>query len=884
MKVINILTHQQQYQSHNLKSKPNCSSNCNKMCKLTYLLIALSTMLISSINGQTGTENYLNYLLNGYDKSLPPLLNATTNVSYRYDLNSFQQVDDISSEFTVVEEIYMIWNDPRLAYRNDARFSKNVKETYMDLTSYINEFWTPKIKFNNQKLKDVIIKDYYLYADGTMIVYEKAQTTYTCGFDFSLFPNDYQSCNITVNIVYYDSKEVSLIPSQKKYNPKYFLPGARNVSQDIIENYSDGLSWKTRMVTLVPSTRYSNTDLVMASSLIMMFTLDRNPYSYAVYFILSSCIFVLMSYCTFWISKFAITARVFLAINTVLITIQANGYVYEYLPPTDYTSWLEEFCRGVMIFTCVTMLECVILNFCTTQYIMRRDNINSIVTEIRKNLSKVKKKFLKQQQAKKVSNMLQNLILQNKALQDKQEQMNLEKEQIEENLKKRMLQIIPKQVNSKDGSRQNSQVKMSKANTFNGGTVNATHNLNPNNGDHVPTQGSITNLNTQNSQIMGTKGNVLTQSQDDESDRIDDHFSIEEEKSNLSRQISFFTSKKMEIEKKKNTPQKIEVTQLDGDDLEKSNPKVQNNKFINPFGKQSTQTSANNNQLLEYQNTGSGEKDSHKKSGRFFQNSVSNQSDWTDEIDPENLHEVAWGIENDEKNQDLKPNQDDSEVESNHLHNGRFSSSSDDSFEEQEQEEQLKEEIELAVKETKQEEQRIKEEIEQGLYQKRLSHHINELEEAQNDSNPAKFQMAFDSFKGFVVDHWTQIDYDLDSRTRKQIVEVFEIENSFEFKFYKYISNNLDYLFRYGYESAFLFFLCNFLSRLYSLLWLEIVSVILFVLSIVGWILFHIIVRMKKNRLTFFKATMFYLKCYQIIPKEKPLKSNDDTENVKKKK
>ncbi len=51
----------------------------------------------------------------------------------------------------------------------------------------------------------------------------------------------------------------------------------------------------------------------------------------------------------------------------------------------------------------------------------------------------------------------------------------------------------------------------------------------------------------------------------------------------------------------------------------------------------------------------------------------------------------------------------------------------------------MKEVIELAVKETKQEEQRIKEEIEQGLYQKRLSHHINELEEAQNDSNPAKF-------------------------------------------------------------------------------------------------------------------------------------------------
>ena len=136
-------------------------------------------------------------------------------------------------------------------------------------------------------------------------------------------------------------------------------------------------------MNVVENTRFSNTDEVIASSLVLMLTLDRNPYSYAVYFIFSSCIFVLMSYCTFWISKFAVTARVLLAINTVLITIQTNAYVHNYLPPTDYTSWLEEFQRGVMIFSCVTMLEFVILNFCTTQYVMRRDNINSIVTQIR---------------------------------------------------------------------------------------------------------------------------------------------------------------------------------------------------------------------------------------------------------------------------------------------------------------------------------------------------------------------------------------------------------------------------------------------------------------------------------------------------------------------
>lgn len=41
-----------------------------------------------------------------------------------------------------------------------------------------------------------------------------------------------------------------------------------------------------------------------------------------------------------------------------------------------------------------------------------------------------------------------------------------------------------------------------------------------------------------------------------ESDKIDDEFSIEEEKSSMSRQVSFFTQKKLDIEKKRITPVK----------------------------------------------------------------------------------------------------------------------------------------------------------------------------------------------------------------------------------------------------------------------------------------------------------------------------------------
>jgi len=48
-----------------------------------------------------------------------------------------------------------------------------------------------------------------------------------------------------------------------------------------------------------------------------------------------------------------------------------------------------------------------------------------------------------------------------------------------------------------------------------------------------------------------------------------------------------------------------------------------------------------------------------------------------------------------------------------------------------------------------------------------LKNHIEELEEASKDENPAKFKLAFNSFKVFVVRNWARIDYDLETKTRR---------------------------------------------------------------------------------------------------------------------
>ena len=121
-----------------------------------------------------------------------------------------------------------------------------------------------------------------------------------------------------------------------------------------------------------------------------------------------------------------------------------------------------------------------------------------------------------------------------------------------------------------------------------------------------------------------------------------------------------------------------------------------------------------------------------------------------------------------------------------------------------------------------------------------MNFHLRELEVAQKDTNPAKFKLAFNDFKIFVVQNWKKIDYDLDSKFRKQIEEVFVLENSNEFRINKFISCHLDPLSRFLYLATFLLYFCVKLSDLFDLQWLRITAPVLFGISIVIYILIHL--------------------------------------------
>lgn len=111
------------------------------------------------------------------------------------------------------------------------------------------------------------------------------------------------------------------------------------------------------------------------------------------FYIVCSVIFVIISYCSFWIDYKAVTARCSLAITTIVITINMTNGVITLLPPIEYSVWIESYYTGCLVFVCITMLEYACVNFCAFNYESYKNMIEETVESIKMNVVSLKKKY-----------------------------------------------------------------------------------------------------------------------------------------------------------------------------------------------------------------------------------------------------------------------------------------------------------------------------------------------------------------------------------------------------------------------------------------------------------------------------------------------------------
>jgi len=92
---------------------------------------------------------------------------------------------------------------------------------------------------------------------------------------------------------------------------------------------------------------------------------------------------------------------------------------------------------------------------------------------------------------------------------------------------------------------------------------------------------------------------------------------------------------------------------------------------------------------------------------------------------------------------------------------------------------------------------------------------VEDLERTAKDPNPYKFKHSFNKMKNFIINNWSQVDYDIDNGSRKRIAVIFETESSVDYRVYEYINLNLEYFIRFYYMWGFLFYFIDKISELY---------------------------------------------------------------------
>jgi len=133
------------------------------------------------------------------------------------------------------------------------------------------------------------------------------------------------------------------------------------------------------------------------SAIVYQLKFQRNPMFYIRYYCIPSILFIIMTYCSFWIDKGAAPARAGLAITVILITINFNKGVTLILPPASGSIWLANYFMGILVFTIISMFEYVLLNYCDFIVKQQSTEITKNVTKIKNNIGKllehVKKKY-----------------------------------------------------------------------------------------------------------------------------------------------------------------------------------------------------------------------------------------------------------------------------------------------------------------------------------------------------------------------------------------------------------------------------------------------------------------------------------------------------------
>ncbi|XP_023930444.1 glycine receptor subunit alpha-2 [Lingula anatina] len=318
------------------------------------ILIFVALLYISEIfgikqprNNQTISE-FLDDVLEGYDKLRPPLADESTRVELGVYVNSFYSISEQAMDFSVNIYLRQNWTDPRLAFEpnEDLGIGQMLK---MD-EHFWEKIWVPDVFFRNEKKANfhhVTIPNRLmrLYSNGQVWYVLKISATLDCTMALYDYPLDTQQCPLMMESFGNNMDTLHFVWMEKavERDPNLSLPEYTlhhtNFS-DCSQNYTAGE---------FPCLRID-------------FYLKRDRFFHVVQTYVPSALIVIMSWVGFWISIDASPARVSIGLLTVLTITTQTTAARASQPRVSYIKAIDVWLAACLLFVFGSLLEYSLVN------------------------------------------------------------------------------------------------------------------------------------------------------------------------------------------------------------------------------------------------------------------------------------------------------------------------------------------------------------------------------------------------------------------------------------------------------------------------------------------------------------------------------------------
>mmetsp|Transcript_34267 Transcript_34267/g.90470 ORF Transcript_34267/g.90470 Transcript_34267/m.90470 type:complete len:328 (-) Transcript_34267:250-1233(-) len=292
----------------------------------------------------------LDHLLQGYEASMPPGMRLQpTLVEISSSVQGLFGIDQQRGLFSVDIFLRGHWKDPRLAYDG---LSMNISYPLSRLDLRQSNVWTPDIFIENAVNTEFNEREvmFYVEPDGSVTWSRRLVLSLRCSMSFEDFPFDKQTCAINMMTFHERAEDVVLAFSSDQ--DAGFTDMRDNEFHDFRQSYVTGIANYT-----TGAFPFINVE----------FTMQRMLGYWVINGILPANIFVLISYCGFWINPSAAPARVGLTITCVLITLTMHARIAAAMPVVAYSVWMVDYLLGCTFFNLVAVVSYSIVNFGMTQ-------------------------------------------------------------------------------------------------------------------------------------------------------------------------------------------------------------------------------------------------------------------------------------------------------------------------------------------------------------------------------------------------------------------------------------------------------------------------------------------------------------------------------------